>query len=75
MLPRSFTQEQVIFRDAYRKFLAQEIVPNMEAWREQGRVYREAFTAAGKHGFLMVWPSEKHGGMGDNDFRFEQVII
>ena len=65
MLARSFTEEQVIFRDAYRKFLAQEIVPNMEAWREQGRVDREAFTAAGKHGFLMVWPPEKHGGMGD----------
>lgn len=75
MLSRSFTQEQVIFRDAYRKFLAQEIVPNMEAWRDQGRVDREAFLAAGKHGFLMVWPEEKHGGMGDNDFRFEQVII
>ena len=75
MLARSFTEEQVIFRDAYRKFLAQEIVPNMEAWREQGRVDREAFTAAGKHGFLMVWPPEKHGGMGDTDFRFEQVII
>ncbi|MFT7222426.1 MAG: acyl-CoA dehydrogenase, partial [Candidatus Azotimanducaceae bacterium] len=49
MLSRSFTQEQVIFRDAYRKFLAQEIVPNMEAWRDQGRVDREAFLAAGKH--------------------------
>jgi long-chain-acyl-CoA dehydrogenase len=22
-----------------------------------------------------VWPEEKYGGMGDNDFRFEQVII
>jgi alkylation response protein AidB-like acyl-CoA dehydrogenase len=75
MLARSFTEEQVIFRDAYRKFLTKEIVPSMEAWREQGRVGREAFTAAGKHGFLMVWPSEKHGGMGDADFRFEQVII
>lgn len=75
MLERSFTEEQVIFRDAYRKFLAQDIVPNMERWREQGRVDREAFSAAGKHGFLMVWPQEKHGGMGDNDFRFEQVII
>jgi len=51
MLARSFTEEQVIFRDAYRKFLTQEIVPSMEAWREQGRVGREAFTAAGKHGF------------------------
>lgn len=75
MLNRVFTEEQVIFRDAYRKFLAADIVPHMEDWREQGRVDRSAFTAAGKHGFLMVWPQEKHGGMGDNDFRFEQVIM
>ena len=25
-----FTEEQKMFRDAYRKFLNQEIVPNME---------------------------------------------
>ncbi len=75
MLDRSFTEEQVIFRDAYRKFLTREIVPHMEGWREQGRVGREAFTAAGRQGFLMVWPNEKHGGMGDDDFRFEQIIM
>ena len=33
MLPRSFTEEQAMFRDAYRKFLASEIVPHMETWR------------------------------------------
>ena len=75
MLKRDFTEEQVIFRDAYRKFLAAEIVPHMERWRDAGVVDREAFTAAGKHGSLMVWPKEEHGGMGDNDFRFEQIII
>ncbi|GAB5414925.1 MAG: acyl-CoA dehydrogenase family protein [Congregibacter sp.] len=75
MLPRVFTEEQVMFRDAYRKFLTSEIVPHMEAWREAGIVDREAFRKAGERGFLMVWPDEKYGGMGDNDFRFEQVII
>ncbi|EAQ99420.1 acyl-CoA dehydrogenase family protein [Congregibacter litoralis] len=75
MLPRAFTEEQVMFRDAYRKFLSTEIVPHMEAWREAGIVDREAFRKAGERGFLMVWPDEKYGGMGDPDFRFEQVII
>ena len=75
MPERSFTEEQVIFRDAYRRFLSEEVVPNMEAWRDAGIVDREVFRAAGQHGFLMVWPQEKHGGMGDNDFRFEQVIM
>lgn len=75
MLPRIFTEEQQMFREAYRKFLANEIVPHMEEWREQGRVDRSAFKKAGEQGFLMIWPDEKYGGMGDYDFRFEQIIM
>ena len=75
MLPRDFTEEQTMFRAAYRRFLAAEIVPHMERWREQRIVDREAFLKAGAEGYLMVWPDEKYGGMGDNDFRFEQVIL
>ncbi|MEE4277362.1 MAG: acyl-CoA dehydrogenase family protein [Halieaceae bacterium] len=75
MLPRAFTEEQLMFRDAYRKFLAAEIVPQLEDWREAGIVDRSAFRSAGEQGFLMVWPDERYGGMGDNDFRFEQIII
>ena len=75
MLPRDFTEEQNMFRDAYRKFLAAEIVPQMEEWREAGIVDREAFRKAGEQGFLMIWPEERYGGMGDDDFRFEQIII
>lgn len=75
MLPREFTEEQNMFRDAYRKFLASEIVPHMEGWREAGIVNRDAFRKAGEQGFLMIWPEEKYGGLGDPDFRFEQIII
>ena len=75
MLQREFTEEQEMFRDAYRKFLAAEIVPHMESWREAGIVDRQAFRKAGEQGFLMIWPDEKYGGMGDADFRFEQIII
>ncbi|WP_166305315.1 acyl-CoA dehydrogenase family protein [Bradyrhizobium sp. 2S1] len=72
---RSFTEDQVIFRDSYRKFLASEIAPHMEEWREAGIVDRNAFKKAGDLGFLMIWPEEKYGGMGDADFRYEQIII
>ncbi|MEM7411380.1 MAG: acyl-CoA dehydrogenase family protein [Myxococcota bacterium] len=75
MLERDFTEEQQMFRAAYRQFLATEVVPYMEKWRDAGIVDREVFRKAGEQGFLMVWPDEKYGGMGDPDFRFEQVII
>ena len=72
---RNFTEEQHMFRAAYRKFLETEISPKMEQWREDSIVGREAFLAAGRQGMLMVWPDEKYGGLGDNDFRYEQIII
>lgn len=75
MLKRDFTEDQMMFRAAYRKFLQQEIVPSMEQWREQGMVDREAFRKAGAQGFLMIWPEEQYGGLGDSDFRYEQIII
>ncbi|MEM9060378.1 MAG: acyl-CoA dehydrogenase family protein [Pseudomonadota bacterium] len=72
---RQFTEEQTLFRASYRRFLEDEIQPNMPAWREAGIVDRSAFTRAGDQGMLMIWPEEKHGGLGDDDFRFEQIII
>lgn len=72
---RHFTEDQQLFREAYRAFIAEHIAPNMNKWREQGIVDKSAFTKAGEQGFLMIWPDEKHGGMGDADFRYEQVII
>lgn len=33
---RNFTEDQILFRDAYRKFLEAEIAPHMEEWREAG---------------------------------------
>lgn len=72
---RNFTEDQIMFRDAYRKFLASKIAPHMEDWREAGIVDRSAFKKAGDLGFLMIWPDEKYGGMGDTDFRYEQIII
>lgn len=72
---RDFTDEQRMFRESYRRFLEAEITPNMEKWREAGIVDRSAFRAAGSQGMLMLWPDEKYGGLGDPDFRFDQIII
>jgi acyl-CoA dehydrogenase len=72
---RLFSEEQVMFRQAYRKFLEAEIVPHMVEWRQQGIVDRSAFKKAGDQGFLMIWPDEIYGGLGDKDFRYEQIIM
>ena len=72
---RVFSEEQQLFRSAYRQFLAQEIAPHMKQWRDNGIASRESYLKAGAQGFLMIWPDEKYGGLGDGDFRYEQIII
>ncbi|TNE39061.1 MAG: acyl-CoA dehydrogenase [Alphaproteobacteria bacterium] len=72
---RNFTEEQVLFRQSYRRFLEAEVKPHMPKWREEGIVPREVFRRAGDQGMLMIWPDEKYGGLGDTDFRYEQIII
>ena len=67
---RVFTEEQEMFRVSYRRFLETEVQPHMARFNEEGIVDREIFRKAGEQGFLMVWPEERYGGMGDADFRF-----
>ncbi len=70
-----FDMEHEMFRDSVRKFLQREITPNIDAWRERGIVDREAFLKAGEQGLCLIWADEKFGGLGVDDFRFEQIII
>ncbi len=72
---RNFTEEQMMFREGYRKFLAQEVKPHMERFRKQRLVDREIFSKAGELGYLVTWTDEQYGGFGDDDFRYEQIII
>ncbi len=70
-----FDPEHEMFRDSFRRFLAQEVAPHVERWREQGHVDREAFRRAGGQGYLLMWADERYGGAGIRDFRYEQVVI
>jgi acyl-CoA dehydrogenase len=75
MNTRNFTEEQVLFRQTYRRFLESEVKPHMAQWRRDGIVPRGIFSRAGEQGMLMIWPDEKYGGLGETDFRYEQIII
>lgn len=70
-----FTEEQEMFRDAYRKFLMKEVEPHRQSWREAGIVPREMFEKMGEQGFLLTWADEKYGGLGISDFRYQQIMM
>ncbi|UTW12413.1 acyl-CoA dehydrogenase family protein [Marinobacterium rhizophilum] len=75
MQRKPFTEEQNMFREAFRAFLHKEVVPHQERWLEAGIVDREVFRKAGENGFLLCWADERDGGLGLRDFRYEQIMI
>jgi acyl-CoA dehydrogenase len=65
--------ELEMFRDAARRFVENEIVPNDTRWREQHHVDREIWTKAGEVGLLCTDIPEQYGGVG-GDVRHEAVV-
>jgi acyl-CoA dehydrogenase len=69
-----FTQTHDDFRLLVRDFLAREVVPLYEEWRNAGLVPRDLFTALGKLGIIGTAIPEEHGGGGQDDYRYNVVI-
>lgn len=70
-----FEEEHKIFRENFRKFCEEEIVPHQEKWLADGIVSREIWEKAGEFGFVCPAADEEYGGMGLRDFRFSQIMI
>jgi len=62
------------FRDSFRRWVKQEIVPHVEEWEAAGIVPRELFLSAGRHGFLGLSVPAEYGGAGIGDFRFNVIM-
>jgi acyl-CoA dehydrogenase len=65
--------ELEMFRDAARRFVENEIVPNDTRWREQHHVDREIWNKAGEVGLLCTDIPAEYGGVG-GDARHESVV-
>jgi alkylation response protein AidB-like acyl-CoA dehydrogenase len=75
MMPRTiFEPEHEQFRDAARRFFSHEIGPHAHAWREAGCVDRTAYRKAGEQGYLCMWVPEQYGGLGIDDYRYDQIL-
>ncbi|UCC51617.1 MAG: acyl-CoA dehydrogenase family protein [Anaerolineaceae bacterium] len=69
-----FDEEHLMFRDAVRRFVAQEIEPFHEQWEEDGVVSREIWQQAGQLGLLCMDVPEAYGGGGTEDFRYNAIV-
>ena len=69
-----FSDEHLMFRDAFRRFVEKEITPHFLDWERDGIVPRSLFASAGANGFLALQAPQSHGGGGTQDFRFNAII-
>jgi acyl-CoA dehydrogenase len=69
-----FAEEHVHFRSAVRQFMAREVAPHQERWREAGMVDRASWRKAGEAGLLCPWLPPTYGGAG-GDFLHSTVVI
>ena len=70
-----FEPEHEDFRESVRRFVSEEISPNFEQWESDGMMPREVFQKAGEKNMLAMAAPEEYGGMGLDDYRFNQVIV
>lgn len=75
MKRRHYNQEQNIYRESLRAFLEAEVKPHQDDFEAAGQVPKELWQKAGQNGFLCPWAEEQYGGVGESDFRYEQVMI
>ena len=73
MLEDLYTEEHRIFRESFRRFVAAEITPNVDAWESARQVPRELWLKMGAQGFLCPWLPEEYGGSGLG-FEYSAII-
>ena len=63
-----------LFRDNFRRFMAENIAPHYEQWEKTGIMPREVWTQLGENGFLCVDMPEEYGGYGVS-IRYSMMLV
>lgn len=68
-----YTAEHEMFRQAFTKFVARELVPQLDEWEANREVPRSVWRKLGGQGYLCPWLEERFGG-GGADFFYSAII-
>jgi acyl-CoA dehydrogenase len=71
--PDWMSEDLILLEEQARRFIASELLPNVERWHEQGMMDREAWSKLGAAGLLCAGIPEEYGGAGGS-FAHETVI-
>jgi len=69
-----YTKEHILFREAFKRFLSQEIIPFYDKWEKEGVIPKGAWKRMGMHGYLCPWVEKEYGGAGLG-FEYSVIII
>jgi alkylation response protein AidB-like acyl-CoA dehydrogenase len=69
-----FDESHTIFRESVRRFFAQELVPHLDRWEEQGNSDKAFWLKCGEAGLLCPNVPEQYGGLG-LDFTYNAIIL
>ncbi|HWB65040.1 MAG TPA: acyl-CoA dehydrogenase family protein [Chitinophagales bacterium] len=69
-----YNDEQKMFAQTVRDFVAKEVTPNNAKWEKQQMVSVESWLKFGEAGLLCMQVEEQYGGLGLSDFRYKAVI-
>ena len=72
--PSWMTEDLVLLEDQARRFIAEEFVPQLDRWHEEGMYEREVWNKAGEAGLLCASMPEEYGGAGGS-FAHDAIII
>jgi acyl-CoA dehydrogenase len=68
-----FTQEHAIFQESLRRFVKNEIFPNIDDWEESREIPRQLWRKLGAQGFLCPRLAEEYGGSGV-DYGYSVIV-
>ncbi|MFE5125581.1 acyl-CoA dehydrogenase family protein [Streptomyces sp. NPDC056669] len=69
-----FNEDHEAFRETIRDFIAAEVVPYYDQWREAGQAPRDFYKKLGELGVFGIEVPEEYGGAGETSFKFNAVI-
>jgi long-chain-acyl-CoA dehydrogenase len=69
-----FEDEHIWFRESVAAFVARELLPMRERFREERGIPRAVWRRAGELGFLGLGVPAEYGGSGVDDFRFNAIL-
>lgn len=69
-----YSKEHLVFREGFKKFLSEEIIPLYDQWEKEGIVPKTAWEKMGMQGYLCPWIDKKYGGLGLG-FEYSVIIV